>query len=240
MSDPSRRSEPIGATLEDRNLIGPRPYSAWRATGLGAITERLEHDTLIGVAGRIDRLDVLDVGCGDGVLTGRLAAAGARVVGLDSDPAMIDVAMTKVARTAFVVGEAERLPFRPASFDLVVMNTVLCLVNDRAAAFGETSRVLRPDGRLVVGELGRWSLWAARRRIRGWLGACLWRHAEFSDAASLAAEITAAGLTIEVVRGAVYHPPWAWAARLMAGLDPHLGSRTTIGAAYIAVAARKS
>lgn len=79
------------------------------------------------------------------------------------------------------------MPFPDASFDFVLAGTVLCFLRDAQAALREISRVLVPGGRLVIGELGRWTAWAAGRRIRGWQGDPTWRRARFwSRPASLA------------------------------------------------------
>lgn len=112
--------------------------------------------------GDVTGRDVLDIGCGDGLLAAELAASGARVVGVDPDPAVLRAAReradTAQHRIGFLSGRIEALPFDAARFDLVTAVTVLCFVRDEAAAWRETARVLRPGGRLVIGELGRWSL----------------------------------------------------------------------------------
>jgi ubiquinone/menaquinone biosynthesis C-methylase UbiE len=64
-------------------------------------------------------------------------------------------------------GRAEQLPFEDASFDLVIAVTVLGFVPDAQRAVGEMARVLVPGGRVVLGELGRYSVRAAERRVRG-------------------------------------------------------------------------
>ncbi len=59
-------------------------YADWRRSTLGRITDALEERILLDRIGTAPRLRILDVGCGDGVLTARLAQAGARVTGLDA------------------------------------------------------------------------------------------------------------------------------------------------------------
>lgn len=133
--------------------IGPAAYAAWRATALGAITERLEHRLILEMAGDVAGQRVLDVGCGDGALACTLARRGADVVGVDPDPEMVEAANRRAVALAnhaeFAEGHVERLPFPDDSFDVVVAVTVLCFVGDASAAISEMVRVLRPNGRLV-------------------------------------------------------------------------------------------
>jgi SAM-dependent methyltransferase len=222
---------------------GPEAYRAWRASRLGALTDRCEADALEPLLGAVAGRTVLDAGCGDGMGAIALARRGAQATGLDPDPAMLAAARAQAeaagVRLPLVRGRVEALPFRDASFDLVLAVTVLCFVRDQGRAWAEMARVLRPGGLLVIGELGRWSLWAARRRIRGWLGSALWRAASFHSAGDLRRAAERAGLAVEAVRGAVFHPPSATLARLTAPLDARLGRRTTFGAAFIALAARR-
>ena len=77
------------------------------------------------------------------------------------------------------------MPFKEAAFDLVLAVTTLCFVRDAKRVVMKMTRVLKPGGRLVIGELGRSSFWAAHRRIRGWLGDQTWRVAMFRPALEL-------------------------------------------------------
>jgi len=215
-------------------------YRQWRASRLGEITDALEHRLISDLLGPLAGERLLDVGCGDGLLASQLARRGALVTGLDADAEMLAAAKRRMAAPYHLAaGRAESLPFADASFDGVVAVTVLCFVRGAERALAETARVLKPGGRLVIGELGRWSLWAAERRVRGWLGHPTWRAAAFRSAAELHGLVGAAGLDVTAVRGAVYYPPCAAAARLVAPLDPWLGRTTTLGAAFIALSARK-
>lgn len=220
-------------------------YARWRKSSLGSITDALERQLLLELIGDVRGRTVLDVGCGDGELATALWERGARVSGIDASAAMIAAAGRRAerqgAKITFAVGTAGRLPFAPATFDRVVAVTVLCFVDDTASALGEISRVLRPSGRLVIGELGRVSLWAAERRLRGWLGHPVWRRARFRTPDDLRELVGKSGLAVEDLRGAIFYPPCGTAARLSRWrIDRSPGRLTTFGAAFLALAAVKS
>jgi len=98
---------------------------------------------------------VLDVGCGTGVLTRRLAGRPgvASVVGVDSAPTLVERARELAAgleNVAFEVADARALPFGDEEFDVVVFDSTLSHVPGPDAALAEAFRVLRPGGRLGV------------------------------------------------------------------------------------------
>ena len=93
---------------------------------------------------------ILDLGCGDGVLTARLVAAGARVVGVDADAAMVAAAKDKGLDARRIDGRA--LPF-DAEFDAVFSNAALHWMGNPAPVTAGVFRALKPGGR-YVGEFG--------------------------------------------------------------------------------------
>lgn len=223
--------------------LGPEVYARWRDSEIGSITERLERELILDLVGDVSGLRVLDVGCGDGEFALELAMRGAIVTGIDASAAMIEAAKGRAkqhnADITFQVAMAENLPFSAEQFDIVTAITILCFVDDAAPVFREIARVLRPGGRLVIGELGKWSTWAAGRRIRAWLGSRLWRRGRFRTADELRGLAEQAGLEVGSVRGAIYYPRWGFAARLLIPYDPVLGRLTTIGAGFVALSAVK-
>ncbi len=215
----------------------------WRGQRLGQITDELETALILELLDPLAGETIIDVGCGDGQMTRQIADHGARVIGLDSEAHQIAAARaaTQDERTKahYVIGDARALPVRTCEVHGIAAVTVLCFVDDINAAMVEMARVLRPGGRLIIGDLGRWSPWAAIRRVRGWRGHPVWRAAHFRTAEELRGAARAAGLTIETVQGAVFYPPWTPAARLIAPVDRRLRSMTTFGAAFLALKAIK-
>jgi ubiquinone/menaquinone biosynthesis C-methylase UbiE len=108
--------------------LGPEVYARWRASMLGATSERLERRLILELAGTVSGCDVLDLGRGDGDLALALNRPGARVVGVDASASMIETARarTQGEDAAFLVATAEQLPFRPACFDPFMAVTLLC------------------------------------------------------------------------------------------------------------------
>lgn len=221
----------------------PNAYRSWRASRLGQITDRLEEELVLQLIGPPAGLRILDVGCGDAALAVALAQRGALVTGMDVDPGMLAAGRARAAASGvapdLMQGDIRALPFADDSFDLVLAVTVLCFVDAAAPAVREMARVLRPGGRLVIGELGRWNLWAAKRRMSGWLGSRMWRSATFRTVRALKDLVADAGLAVMTVRGAVYYPPFALLAALLARCDAWIGKHTTAGAAFLVVVGKK-
>ena len=104
---------------------------------------------------------ILEIGPGTGYYTGELAEwAGAEgsVEIFDIQQEMLDhtmraMAERQAANVRATQGDATDLPYEDDSFDAVVLVTVLGEIPDQDAALREIARVLRPAGRLVVGEL---------------------------------------------------------------------------------------
>jgi len=110
---------------------------------------------------------VLDLGCGTG-RTLPLLSADTRAVGLEPSWAALERARRRAPRFPFVVGRAEALPFRDATFDTVVSGLAFCSVEDPRRGLLEVRRVLRPDGRLRMLEHVR-STRPWKARLQDWL-----------------------------------------------------------------------
>jgi SAM-dependent methyltransferase len=103
---------------------------------------------------------VLDVACGTGTLalSAARSARSVRVTGVDGDPAILERARAKAGNeVTFDEGLSTDLPYEDGSFDVVLSTLFFHHLSDEAKlrSAEEVRRVLRPAGRLVIGDLGR-------------------------------------------------------------------------------------
>lgn len=127
----------------DHGLRDPRVRAAW--------ADRLRS----WLPGR--GCDILDLGCGTGSMSLLAAEQGHRVTGVDSSPAMIDLARAKLAGrdAAFLLGDAVEPPVGEQRFDVVLVRHVVWALPDPGRALRHWRELLRPGGRLVLVE-GVW------------------------------------------------------------------------------------
>lgn len=129
--------------------------------GHGIHSEREKNDwvTLFKNTLGVNRLDILDVGAGTGVLSLLLAELGHNVTGVDIAEEMLEKAREKFNKSrlpgSFMVGDAENLPFADQSFDVVFNRHVVWSLPDPEKAFKEWKRVLKPGGKLIIID-GNW------------------------------------------------------------------------------------
>ena len=95
---------------------------------------------------------ILDVGCGTGQLTRRIADSGAEVTGLDSSPDMIGQARQNYPGLRFILADAASMQFAQ-NFDAIFSNAALHWMLDAQQVARAMARALRPNGRLTA-ELG--------------------------------------------------------------------------------------
>ena len=159
---------------------------------------------------------VLDVGCGGGILSEALAAAGADVVGIDLAPRVLEVARLHLHESGRAVdyreiGVEALANEVPASFDAVTCMEMLEHVPDPGSVIAACATLLKPGGRLFLSTLNRTPLafgaaivgaeYALNLLPRG-----THHYAQFIRPAELAAALRGAGMELEDVCGLAYNP----------------------------------
>ena len=175
---------------------------------------RLRLAPLEQVAARASGRDLLDVGCGHGVLAALLlhGQPDRRVVGIDPDERKIEWAKSSVGESPnaeFRAVTIEALAAeRPASFDSVIVADVLCLIaRDTWAPFlAAARRLLRPGGRLVLKDAendGSWravkALWQERLMVHVLRRTVSTGGIGFATREELAGYVTRAGFVVDEI-----------------------------------------
>ena len=137
-------------------------YERERHHGYHALLDELELGVALPFA---DGRDVLEVGCGTGLILGRLNAVARSAEGVDLSPGMLEKARARGLRVR--EASATELPYGDASFDLVLSFKVLAHVPDLPRALSEMARVCRPGGRVLAELYNPWSLRYLAKRLAG-------------------------------------------------------------------------
>lgn len=154
--DPDASDEMIDHLVDFFDEIAPT-YDAWAGGQHARVAQRL-----VELAAPNRGEFALDVGTGTGLVAHLVAAkvSPGMVIGIDLSDHMLSIARAKTPSrtsksTQFLGMAAERLVFRPETFDLVTMGDALAYLADPATALEEAFRVLREGGRLAVSCLRR-------------------------------------------------------------------------------------
>jgi SAM-dependent methyltransferase len=201
----------------------PAEYDAWYRTPRGRWIGDSEYRLLTKLLEPLPGSSVLDVGCGTGYFTRRLAADGLEVTGIDTSAEMIRYAQSQtVAGEQYMVGDARRLPFPDRHFDSCVAITSLCFIHEQEQALAEMARVT--CRRIVLGLLNRHSLlyqWKGRDGGSGAYRGARWHTT--NDARELCRRLNVSHVSI---RSAVYLP---YGGILAQCIEPLIPSRLLLG-----------
>ncbi|HSR28585.1 MAG TPA: class I SAM-dependent methyltransferase, partial [Actinomycetes bacterium] len=134
------------AQIRDQAFTGQLAWGTWNIP-----------ESELGVLGEVAGKDILEFGCGGAQWSTALARNGARPFGFDLSERQLSHALRLRSETGItfplVQADAERTPFRDASFDIVFADYGAFLFADPYRAVPEAARILRPGGLLAFTHL---------------------------------------------------------------------------------------
>src|SRR5262245_2221522 len=145
--DPDSSNEMVDHVVDFFDRVASS-YDGWAGGQHGRVAARL-----VDLAAPVRDEHVLDVGTGTGLVANLVAPRvnPGLVIGIDLSERMLAIARARKEKNVQLFGmAAERLVFRPATFDLVTMGEALTYLAAPATALAEAHRVLKPGGRLAV------------------------------------------------------------------------------------------
>lgn len=143
--------------------VEAKTYDSWYSTKMGAYVDEVETDCAFKLFPIKEGMQVLDVGCGTGNFSIKLAEKGCKVVGIDMSTEMLKIAKEKARcrnlNIEFYKMDVLDLKFQDEYFDGVFSMAVFEFIQNPDRAIDEMFRVLRKDGHLLIGTINRDSRW---------------------------------------------------------------------------------
>ena len=160
-------------------------------------------------------LNILDIGCGGGILAEPLARLGAEVTGIDPVAAAIEAAKAHAAaanlKVNYRAATAEELASEGAMFDAVIASEVIEHVSNVGSFLETCRRLCKPNGAIIVSTLNRTAksyalAIVAAEKVLGLIPRGTHDWNKFIKPSELAAELKAAGSALGVESGIVFSP----------------------------------
>ncbi|MEM0117308.1 MAG: class I SAM-dependent methyltransferase [Conexivisphaerales archaeon] len=145
---------------------------------------------------------ILDVGVGSGVFASRLNVE----LGIDLSEKMLKISSARGLQV--VQADASKLPIRERCFDTVVSTFTVCFVLDEVAMFREISRVMKKNGKFILGEITRDSAWGNKYTEEGVKGHRFYSKARFFTLSETISSLEKTGFTIRDVYGTLTYSPY--------------------------------
>ena len=156
-------------------------YDSWYSTPFGMHADELEKKLVFKFLGPIKEKNVFDLGCGTGIYSMELAKRGARVIGLDSSIEMLRILKRKrdKLKIELILGYAENLPLKNISFDSIISITAICFFNNPKKAIEEMERVVKFNGKIIIGVLNKWSFYSVHKKLKSIFVETAYKKAKF-------------------------------------------------------------
>lgn len=138
-------------------------YDSWYATKLGGFIDKVETDLAFSMFEVKPGMKVLDIGCGTGNFSAKLARMGCRVTGIDISDEMLNIARLKNKELGLDIEfhnmDVYNLKFKAETFDAVFSMAAFEFIDKPEAALNEMMRVAKEGGQVFIGTISGDSKW---------------------------------------------------------------------------------
>ena len=170
------------------NEVKASEYDGWYETTLGTFVDEVETELAFSLFTPVWGSRVLDVGCGTGNFSIKLACRGMEVLGVDVSRPMLKEAREKVKKMdeelkiSFRQMDAKDLDFPDGSFDHAFSMATIEFVpdEDKEKFVQEMLRIVKPGGRVLIGTITADSEWGKKYRERAKSKESVFHHAELT------------------------------------------------------------
>ena len=164
-------------------------YDEWYGTKKGAFIDRIETKCAFELFETHEGMKILDVGCGTGNFSIKLAELGCEIVGIDVSDKMLEMARKKASsknlKAEFLRMDACNLDFADETFDGVISIATLEFVSNYQKAIDEMFRVVKRGGQILIGTINKDSKWGKFYKSRD-LSNTVFKYAKFKNLKELA------------------------------------------------------
>lgn len=138
-------------------------YDSWYVTKLGSFVDKVETDLAFEMIKLSPGMKILDVGCGTGNFSIKLAQRGCKVVGIDISDEMLEIARSKARQMnldiEFYNMDVYKLGFEANSFDAAFSMAAFEFIDKPIVALDEMLRVVKDKGQVLIGTISGDSKW---------------------------------------------------------------------------------
>ena len=164
-------------------------YDEWYSQKKGAFVDRVETDLAFSLLKLETGMKVLDVGCGTGIFSMKLAEKGCIVTGIDVSEGMLAVAREKAAEKKLPISylqmDATALEFDDGAFDAVLAMAAVEFIEVTARAVEEMFRVVKNGGQVLIGTINADSDWGEYYQTKKMQEDSIYRYASFKTIGDL-------------------------------------------------------
>ena len=164
-------------------------YDRWYESKLGEFVDKVETELAFSLFEPVHGMKILDVGCGTGNFSMKLAEKGCEVVGIDVSEKMLNEARKKVAEKGlnikFYNMDVCNMSFSDEKFDGVFSMAAFEFIKEPEKAYKEMYRVLKQNEYLLIGTINRESKWGEFYISKSLRGDSIFKYADFKSSDDL-------------------------------------------------------